>query len=96
MEIYELHINFTTQIIVIIPDVYDHHKPRISPRTCGYGVHSHAEGVVPSVTFVTEHHLILMVRLLTHSAGLTLHTLPAVCLDDRHQFPTHVQARWMA
>lgn len=27
VEIYELHI--TTQSIVIIPDVYDHHKPRI-------------------------------------------------------------------
>lgn len=77
--IFELHIHFTTQSIVIVPDVYYHHKPRVSPRTCRYQVHSHAERVETSVTFVAEHHLILMVRLLTHSAGLTLHTLPAVC-----------------
>lgn len=60
--------------------------------TIRYGVHAHAERVVSSVTFVTEHHLVLVVRLLAHGAGLTLHTLPAVRLDHTHQLLAHVQA----
>lgn len=67
----------------------------VHPLTSRYGVHAHAECVVPSVTFVTEHHLILMVGLLAHSARLTLHTLPAVRLDNTHQLFAHVQAGWM-
>lgn len=74
-------------------DVHDLHEPLLAYR---YGVHSHAERVVTSVTFVAEHHLVLVVRLLTHSAGLTLHALPAVCLDDTHQLAAHVQAGWVA
>lgn len=64
----------------------------VHPLTSRYGIHAHAERVVSSVTFVTEHHLVLMVGLLTHGARLTLHTLPAVCLDHTHQLLAHVQA----
>lgn len=66
------------------------------PLTGRYGVHAHAERVVPSVTFVTKHHLILMMGLLAHGARLTLHTLPAVRLDHTHQLRAHVQAGWVA
>lgn len=64
--------------------------------TSRYGVHAHAEGVVPSVTFVTEHHLVLMVGLLAHDARLALHALPSVRLDHTHQLLAHVQAGRMA
>lgn len=64
----------------------------VHPLTSWYGVHAHTECVVSSVTFVTEHHLVLMVGLLAHGAGLTLHTLPAVSLDHTHQLLAHVQA----
>lgn len=60
--------------------------------TCRYGVHAHAECVVTSVTLVTEHHLVLVVRLLAHRARLALHTLPVVGLDHTHQLLAHVQA----
>lgn len=60
--------------------------------TSRYGVHAHAERVVASVTLVAEHHLILMVGLFAHSAGLTLHALPVVGLDHAHQLLAHVQA----
>lgn len=69
---------------------------RWPPLTCRDGVHPHAEGVVASVAFVAEHHLVLVVGLLTHGAGLTLHTLPVVGLDHRHQLAAHVQAGWVA
>lgn len=68
----------------------------INSLTSRYGVHAHTECVVSSVTFVTEHHLILMMGLLTHGAGLTLHTLPVVRLDNTNQFLTHVQTGWVA
>lgn len=64
----------------------------VRPLTSRYGVHAHAERVVSSVAFVAEHHLVLMVGLLAHGAGLTLHTLPAVGLDHAHQLFAHVQA----
>lgn len=60
--------------------------------TSRYGVHAYAERVVSPVTFVTEHHLVLVVRLLAHGAGLTLHTLPTVRLDHTHKLRAHVQA----
>lgn len=68
----------------------------INSLTSRYGVHAHTECVVSSVTFVTEHHLVLMMGLLTHGAGLTLHTLPVVRLDNTNQFLTHVQTGWVA
>lgn len=68
----------------------------INSLTRRYGVHAHTECVVSSVTFVTEHHLVLMMGLLTHGAGLTLHTLPVVRLDNTNQFLTHVQTGWVA
>lgn len=64
--------------------------------TSRYGVHAHAECVESPVTFVAEHHLVLMVGLLAHGARLTLHTLPAVRLDHTHQLHAHVQAGRMA
>lgn len=71
-------------------------KDIIHALTGRYGVHAHAECVVASVTFVTEHHLVLMMGLLAHGACLTLHALPAVRLDHTHQFLTHVQTRRVA
>ncbi len=56
------------------------------------GVHAHTEGVETSVTLVTEHHRLLMVRLLAHGARLALHALPGIHLDLGHQLHTHVQA----
>ena len=64
--------------------------------TQGDGVHSHADSVESSVTLVAEHHLFLVVRLLTNGAGLALHTLPRVRLDEAHQLHTHVQTGWVA
>lgn len=66
------------------------------PLTCRYFIHAYTERVVTSVTLVTEHHLILVMRLAAHGAGLTLHALPAVRLDYTHQLLAHVQAGWMA
>lgn len=71
-------------------------KTKINSLTSRYGVHAHAERVVSSVTLVTEHHLILVMRLLTHGAGLTLHALPVVRLDNTNQLLTHVQTGWVA
>lgn len=56
------------------------------------GVHAHTEGVVASITLVTEHHLLLVVRLLAHGAGLAFHALPGIHLDLGHQLHTHIQA----
>lgn len=71
-----------------------HTKPVL--LTCRYFIHAHAEGVVAAVTLVTEHHLVLVVRLAAHGARLALHALPAVRLDHAHQRLAHVQAGRMA
>lgn len=64
-------------------------SPSLTQRN---GVHAHTEGVETSVTLVTEHHLLLMVRLLAHGARLALHALPGIHLDLGHQLHTHIQA----
>lgn len=76
--------------------IYFFQRTIIGFLTGGNRVHAHTECVVTSVTFVTEHHLILMMGLLTHGAGLALHALPVVRLDNTNQFLTHVQTGWVA
>lgn len=83
VEKVEQQVHFNT-----LSPVRDFHWP---PLTCRDGVHPHAERVVASVAFVAEHHLVLMVGLLAHGAGLTLHALPVVRLDHTNQLAAHVQ-----
>ena len=51
---------------------------------------------VPSITHVTEQHLVLVSRVFTLYAGLAVGTLPVVAPDVRNHVQSEVQAARVA
>jgi hypothetical protein len=50
---------------------------------------------IPSITHITEQHLIFIGRIFTLDAGFTVCTLPIISFDVRNHAQGEVQTAWM-